>query len=74
MHDPSEKAAALQAEILQELRGEERLRTAFEMCETVRAFSMARLRREHPDWTDLDLKRELLRFAFLPGPLPDALR
>jgi Rv0078B-related antitoxin len=72
MHDTSEKAAALQAEILRKMTGEERLRLAFDMSETVRAFSTARLRHQHPEWSDIDLKRELLRYAFLPGSLPDA--
>jgi hypothetical protein len=35
MHDTSERAAALQAEILRKMTGEERLRLALDMSETV---------------------------------------
>jgi hypothetical protein len=70
--DTSETAAALQYQILRRLTGAERLRLASEMTVAARALSMARLRHQHPGWSDADLKRELLRYAFLPDPPPDA--
>lgn len=72
-HDTSKAVAALQARILRRMTGEERLKLAMEMSLAARAFSTARLRHEHPDWSDSELKRELLRYAFPPGPLPAAI-
>jgi hypothetical protein len=40
------------------------------MSLAVRQLSLTRLRRQHPDWSELDLKRELMRYAFLPAALP----
>ena len=68
--DTSQAAAALQLDILRRLTGVDRLRLAVDLSLTARALSMARLRQEHPDWSDVDLKRELLRYAFLPGVPP----
>ena len=39
-----------------------------------RGFAMARLRAEHPDWTEWEIKRELLRYAFGSEPWPPPLR
>jgi hypothetical protein len=33
-----------------------------------------RIRREHPEWPETRVSRELLRAAFLPAPLPASLR
>lgn len=35
---------------------------------------MAGLRQRHPDWTEWELKRELLRYAFGAQPWPEILR
>jgi hypothetical protein len=32
------------------------------------------VRRDHPEWTEAQVARELLRLAFLPAPLPVGLR
>jgi hypothetical protein len=32
------------------------------------------IRRDHPDWTEAQIARELLRRAFLPAPLPEWLK
>jgi len=74
MKDTSPDAVLRQVEILRKLTGAERLRTAFEMSDLVRELSLTRLREEHPDWSDAQLKRELLRYAFLPDDLPEPLR
>jgi len=68
--DTSRVAAALQASIHRGLTGSERLRVALDMSLAVRQLSLTRLRRQHPDWSELDLKRELMRYAFLPAALP----
>jgi len=70
LSDTSQAAAAIQADIHRRLTGAERFRVALDMSLAVRALSLARLRREHPDWSELDLKREILRYAFLPAALP----
>jgi len=52
----------------------QRLEIAFDMSLAARELSLARLRMEHPDWTEKQLQREILRYAFLPAELPEALR
>lgn len=64
----------LQASIYRKMSGAQRFAIACDMSETVREFAMARLRLQHPEWTDAELKLELLRYAFLPGPLPPPIR
>jgi hypothetical protein len=39
-----------------------------------RELSRVRIRREHPEWSETQIARELLRLAFLPASLPEALR
>lgn len=55
------------------LTGEQRLRRALELSDLVREFTKAGIRSEHPDWSEEQIKRELLRIAFLPYPLPSGL-
>lgn len=74
MTDTSPEAVSIQAGIHRRLTGAQRLALAFELSEMVRELCLARLRREHPDWSDRELKRELLRYAFLPGAPPAPLR
>jgi hypothetical protein len=79
MNDTSPTAEAIQARIFQRMTGAQRLARALEMCDTVRELALARLRQAHPDWTDRELHRELLRYAFLssdgpPIELPPPLR
>ena len=69
MSDTSSEAAALQIRILRGLSGVERLRLALEMSTLARELSLARLRREHPAWSDSQLKRELVRYAFMSTSL-----
>jgi hypothetical protein len=70
----SPEAAALQISIQRKMTGAERLRLALEMSYAVRELALARLRRDHPDWSEWELKRELLRYAFGSEPLPAPLR
>lgn len=69
--DTSAEAATLQASIHRRLTGAERFRIALDMSVTARAFALARLRREHPAWSDRELMLELARIAFLPADLPN---
>ena len=74
MTDTSPEAAEIQASIHRRMTGEERLRLAVEMSVTARELTLARLRAQHPEWSDRELKRELLRYAFGSAPLPEPLR
>jgi len=56
------------------MSGEERLMLAFEMSLFARELAREGIRRDHPDWTEAQVARELLRLAFLPEPLPAGLR
>jgi hypothetical protein len=68
--DTSAEAQAIQLEIYRAMTGEERLLLALEMSLFARALAKASIRQEHPDWTEGQVARELLRLAFLPEPLP----
>lgn len=74
MRDTSPEAAEIQASIHRRMTGEQRLRLAVEMSVAARELTLARLRAQHPDWSDRELKRELLRYAFGSAPLPEPLR
>lgn len=74
MSDTSPEAAEIQANIYRKMTGEERLRLAVEMSVAARELTLARLRAQHPEWSDRELKRELLRYAFGSTPLPEPLR
>jgi hypothetical protein len=68
--DTSAEAQAIQLQIYRAMTGEQRFLLALEMSLFARALAKARIRQEHPDWTEGQVARELLRLAFLPGPLP----
>ena len=68
--DTSPEAAAILLKIQQSMTGEQRLKIAFEMCRLARKLTTARIRQEHPEWSESQIKRELLRLSFLPNPLP----
>jgi hypothetical protein len=74
MSDTSPSAQAIQDEIHRRMSGEERFKLAMEMSLMVREFAWARLRKEHPEWTEWELRRETLRYAFGSAPLPPPLR
>jgi len=72
--DTSAEVQAVQLKILRSLSGEKRLLLAMEMSLFTRALARSRIRSEHPEWTEAQIARELLRIAFQPAPLPPALR
>jgi hypothetical protein len=74
VRDTSPEVAELQESIYRRMTGAQRLTLAFEMSLAMRELALTRLRKEHPEWTDWELKRELLRYAFGSGPLPPPLR
>ncbi|MGA7473754.1 MAG: hypothetical protein WBW60_13585, partial [Candidatus Sulfotelmatobacter sp.] len=65
---------AVQLRVQRTMSGEQRLLMALEMSLFVQELAKERIRREHPEWSDTDAKRELLRRAFLPGPMPASMR
>lgn len=74
MSDTTPEAAAVQLSIYRQMTDLQRLQIAIEMSDLVRELALTRLRIEHPDWSDSELKRELLRYAFGSDPLPPPLR
>ncbi|MGH9516789.1 MAG: hypothetical protein ACRD3P_14050 [Terriglobales bacterium] len=68
--DTSAAAQAVQLDILRGMTGEQRILLAFEMSDFARELAKEGIRREHPDWQEARVARELLRLAFLPAPLP----
>jgi hypothetical protein len=72
--DTTEKADPLQREICRKMDGPSRLRLALDMSIAARALALARLRHQHPEYSDYDLEKALLRLTFPPGPLPPPLQ
>ncbi len=72
--DTSPPAQAVQFQIQRAMTGEQRLLIAFEMSLFARELAKEHIRREHPDWLETQVARELIRLAFLPAPLPARLR
>lgn len=54
------------------MTGEQRVQIAVDLTSFMRRMAVSRIRSEHPDWTERQVKREMLRIAFMPEPLPPA--
>jgi hypothetical protein len=63
MTDTDPSALAVQLRIQRAMSGEQRLLMAFEMSLFARELARARIRREHPDWTESRILLELVAFA-----------
>jgi hypothetical protein len=72
--DTSAEAEALQLEILRRMDGASRLRLAMDMSLAARALALAGLRDRHPEYSESDLTKALLRMAFPADALPPPLR
>ncbi|MDO9693325.1 MAG: hypothetical protein Q7W56_01190 [Candidatus Latescibacteria bacterium] len=70
MRDTTPQAAALQISILRGLSGEQRLMTAIEMSDLTRELCRSRLRGQHPDCSEADLRREFLFCVYGITDLP----
>lgn len=57
-------------QVLRSMSGEQRMLLAFDMSLFARELAKEGIRREHPDWPEALVERELLRIAFFPAPLP----
>jgi hypothetical protein len=74
LSDTSTSAKKRQMEIEAAMSGEERLIEAFDMSLFARELAKAKIRVDHPEWSESQVAREVLRLAFLPEPLPIGLR
>lgn len=68
--DTAPSAAAIQLRVLRGLPPIRRLALAFEMSLTARSLLTARLRAEHPDWSEAELRLAVLRLADSTPSLP----
>jgi hypothetical protein len=68
--DTTAAAASVQLEIHRAMSGEQRIELAYKMSMDGRNLNRARLRQEHPEWTEAQIAHELIRLAFFPNPLP----
>lgn len=60
----------IQRSILRRMSGDERLRLACDMSDLAHDLCRARIRQQHPDWTDAEVVQEVVRAAFSPHPGP----
>jgi hypothetical protein len=55
------------------MTAEQKIQISYEMSMFVRELQSARIRQDHPEWTEAQIKREVLRLAFFPQSLPAGL-
>jgi hypothetical protein len=72
--DTTPEAAEQQTEALRRLGAVARLNLAVDLSRTARVFLRARLRATYPEWSELELERELLRHTLPEVALPPGLR
>jgi len=72
--DTTPAAQAVRLQVQRTLSGEQRLLLALEMSQFARDLAREGIRRDHPEWSETQVARELIRLAFLPAPLPARLR
>ncbi|HET9405774.1 MAG TPA: hypothetical protein VFO39_00910 [Candidatus Sulfotelmatobacter sp.] len=70
LRDTSPEAEAVQLRILRSMTGEQRVQIAFDLTTLTQEFARAGIRADHPEWSESQITRELLRRAFLPNPMP----
>ena len=66
--DTSPEAAAIQQEIFRRMTPEQRIKLALDMSESIRNVARAGLRYRHPELSEEELSRELMRlmYGFVP--------
>ena len=74
LSDTSPAAKKRQMQIEAAMTGEERLLEAFDMSLFARELAKTKIRGDHPDWSESEVAREVLRLAFFPDPLPSGLQ
>jgi len=68
--DTSPEAEAVQLRVLKSLSDEQRFLIAWNMSMFARELTKAGIWEQHPDWSERQVIREVLRRAFFPKPLP----
>jgi hypothetical protein len=56
------------------MTGEQKVLLSFEISHFDREIRKQRIRREHPEWSELEVMHEIFRQAFLPEPIPEGLQ
>lgn len=72
--DTTPEAAAIHLAIQQRMTGAERMALAIELSQAVREIQLEGLRSRHPDWSERELVRGLMRSLYRPEELPPDLR
>jgi hypothetical protein len=72
--DTSVAADQVQIEVLRKLSGERTFLIALEMSEFARELARGGIRDRHPEWSEQQVTRELIRLAFFPQEPPLPLR
>lgn len=72
--DTTPEIEAMQIRIFSSMTIEQHLEAALEISLLSRGLMTAGVRRDHPDWSDKEVEREVHRLAFFPQPLPDWVR
>ena len=68
--DTSPEAAAVQLRVLKSMSNEQRFLITWRMSVLARELTKAGIREQHPEWSEREVIREVLRRAFYPKPLP----
>lgn len=71
--DTSPEIEAMQIQIRRSMTPSKRLEIAIELSDLLREFRKAGIRRDHPEWTELQIQHQFFRQAFLPNPVPEWL-
>jgi hypothetical protein len=74
LRDTDPKIEAMQRQIERAMTGEQRIQEALEMSVFAREFAKAKVRTDHPEWSEAQVAREVLRLEFLPEPMPAGFR
>ena len=53
--------------------GEQKILLSLEMSMFDREIRKQKIRRDHPQWSELEVMHEIFRQAFLPNPVPEGL-
>jgi hypothetical protein len=69
--DTTPEIEAMQIRILRSMTIGQYLEAALEISLLSRGIMKAGVHRDHPDWSDDEIEREVHRLAFFPQALPD---
>jgi len=72
--DTSPEIEAMQTRILRSMTIEQHLEITLEISILLRGLMRAGVRRDHPDWSEKEIEREVHLLTFFPQPLPDWIR